>query len=141
MNAAKQPWIHSAPFDSLFLLAPPLLTTLVVALCSRFFETRGVSLGWWIALVLCVDVAHVYASIYRSYLHPKAFLLRRQLFLAVPLACWAGGVMLYSVRASFFWTALAYLAVFHFVRQQYGFLRLYSRNQKTSLLDQSVIYR
>jgi len=43
----------------------------------------------------------------------------------------------------FFWRAMAYLAVFHFVRQQYGFLRLYSRQEIPSIstkIDSITIY-
>jgi hypothetical protein len=38
---------------------------------------------------------------------------------------YALGVALYSEGALIFWRALAYLAVFHFVRQQYGWVALY----------------
>ncbi|MCU0677457.1 MAG: hypothetical protein MUE69_32290, partial [Myxococcota bacterium] len=36
---------------------------------------------------------------------------------------------------AYFWTALAYLAVFHFVRQQVGWVRLYARREGASELD------
>jgi hypothetical protein len=43
-----------------------------------------------------------------------------------------------------FWRILAYLAAFHFVRQQYGFMRLYARKENhtriTRLIDSLVIY-
>jgi hypothetical protein len=38
-------------------------------------------------------------------------------------------VALHAAGGLVFWRALTYLAVFHFVRQQYGFLRLYSRRE------------
>jgi len=43
-----------------------------------------------------------------------------------------------------FWRVLAYLAVFHFVRQQYGFMRIYSRKEQFSkayiYIDNAAIY-
>ena len=35
--------------------------------------------------------------------------------------------MLYLIGPLVFWRVLAYLAVFHFVRQQYGFMAVYAR--------------
>jgi hypothetical protein len=53
-------------------------------------------------------------------------------------------VILHFIGAMAFWRTLAYLAVFHFVRQQYGFLRLYTRKElKTKFrvtVDNLVIY-
>jgi hypothetical protein len=41
-----------------------------------------------------------------------------------------------------FWSVLAYVAVFHFIRQQYGFMRLYSRNEDKTYawIDNLIIY-
>jgi hypothetical protein len=53
-------------------------------------------------------------------------------------------VILYSLGALLFWRCLAYLAVFHFIRQQYGFLRLYQRRESLPdwkrKLDSLTIY-
>jgi hypothetical protein len=50
--------------------------------------------------------------------------------------------MLYAVDARLFWTVLAYVAVFHFVRQQYGFLALYRlrAGEPPSRLDSALLY-
>jgi hypothetical protein len=42
-------------------------------------------------------------------------------------ACYAAGVALHASSSMLFWRALAYLALFHFVRQQAGWLKLYHR--------------
>ena len=40
-----------------------------------------------------------------------------------------------------FWRCLAYLAAFHFVRQQYGFMMLYGRRERQRRwIDQAAIY-
>lgn len=48
------------------------------------------------------------------------------------------------MNSIWFWRALAYLAVYHFIRQQYGFLRIYSRKNSYSkikkILDSITIY-
>ncbi len=45
-----------------------------------------------------------------------------------PLLGWLAFVALYSLGSMVFWRVLAYLAVFHFIRQQYGFMMIYRRN-------------
>lgn len=146
MIRERQPWLRSPSFDGLFILGPGLAATMIVLFFSRRFDqTTDLSLAAWIVLILCIDVAHVYGTLYRTYFDPREFESRKKLYVMVPLFCWIAGVLLYSLSTSYFWSLLAYLAVFHFVRQQYGFLVLYSRNEVASgavgrLIDKSVIY-
>lgn len=142
-KSSKQPWLSSPLFDLPFILAPALLTSLL----SLYFVGDGseeLSLASWVILVLMVDVAHVYATLYRTYFDKEAFATNKTLLIAIPLLCFVLGVLLYSLGALFFWRAMAYLAVFHFVRQQYGFMALYARKELRSRLsvfaDQAAIY-
>ena len=62
-----------------------------------------------------------------------------------PLVCLAVGVVLHSLGALVFWRVLAYAAVFHFVRQQFGFVMLYrhrcgERSLADRRLDKMAIY-
>ena len=50
----------------------------------------------------------------------------------------AGGIHYFS--EGLFWRLAAYLAVFHFIRQQYGFLKLYTRAEGIKQLDVWMIY-
>jgi hypothetical protein len=141
----KQPWIKNARFDSLFVLAPPFVALLIVELLpNRFKTTSEMPLVGWVILVLLVDVAHVYSTLFRTYFNRARFRQQRLLFLMIPLGCYLAGVLLHSVNSLWFWRVLAYLAVFHFVRQQYGFMRIYSRFDTvpnwSGRLDTLVIY-
>lgn len=141
----RQPWIYSAAPDSIFILAPPFLITLIIFLFpGMFHDGAEVSPVFWIILVLCVDVAHVYSTLYRTYFDPETFGTRKNLFLLVPLLVFIFGVLVYSMNGLIFWRIAAYLAVFHFIRQQYGFLRIYSRREKqpkwSYTLDTITIY-
>lgn len=139
-----RPWIRSPWFDGVFILGPSIVATLLVLVFrDRYGQTTEMSLGAWIALILCIDVAHVYSTLYRTYFNSAERQRRRTLYTMIPLSCWLAGVLLYSVGARFFWSVLAYLAVFHFIRQQYGFLALYARNEAEGggrLIDTSMIY-
>ena len=141
----KQPWIKSPWFDGLYVLGPPFVALLVVMILpDRFKTTDAMPVIGWVALVVFVDVAHVYSTLFRTYFNRTRFLRQRFLFLIVPLICYLTGVLLHSIDGLWFWRCLAYLAVFHFIRQQYGFLRIYSRRENvpawTRWLDTVVIY-
>lgn len=127
----RQPWIASRPFDCAFILGPGLLATAAVLLFPGAFTSRQVSPLLWAALVVGVDVAHVYSTLYRTYLDPEEFRQRRTLYVLAPLIGWLAFAALYSLGAMVFWRCLAYLAVFHFVRQQYGFMMLYGRWERS----------
>lgn len=141
-----QPWISNARSDCLLIIAPAFITSVLVLLLHSVFATfTDVPVWAWVCLVLFVDVAHVYATLYRTYFDRQSFRKNRILLLAIPAVCWAVGCLLYSVDGLIFWRALAYLAVFHFIRQQYGFMVLYSRKDPVSFanyrwLDSSIIY-
>ena len=99
---------------------------------------------YWVVLIVMIDVAHVYSSLYRTYFSPAEFSQHRALFIFVPMLCYLVGLALHILDGMLFWRVLAYLAVFHFVRQQYGFMRIYSRGQVQStlfrLIDSIAIY-
>ena len=98
----------------------------LVALGWRWGLLDGDTPEWtWVGAVLLVDVAHVYATAFRVYLDPAEFARRRWVYLLAPVLGYVVGVALYSEGAELFWRALAYLAVFHFVRQQYGWVAMY----------------
>ena len=127
----NQPWIQSGPVDTAFILGPAVLATLVaVAISASGHAASGVSLWPWAVLVIGIDVAHVYSTVFRTYLDPVERQALSGWLIATPLAAWVLGVLLYFSSAAAFWSVLAYTAVFHFVRQQYGFLMLYSRGER-----------
>ncbi len=149
MNAPlsfKQPWLHSKTVDSFFILGPSwIVTAALLTFPELMAANANVSPMVWLLLVVCIDVAHVYSTLYRTYFDTKEVRTRPLLYIGAPIAGFAIAVMIYSLSAAAFWTALAYLAVFHFVRQQYGFLMLYSRNDRAAktwmrYLDRLVIY-
>ncbi|HET9056660.1 MAG TPA: hypothetical protein VFN30_07425 [Chitinophagaceae bacterium] len=141
----KQPWLYNAFSDGAFILSPPFLSLLIVFLFpSLFTNSAGMPEIWWVFLILLIDVAHVYSTLFRTYFDKSMQQERSQLLIIIPLLCFASGVLLYSVSYMVFWRCMAYIAVFHFVRQQYGFMRLYGRKEiQTKLflwIDKITIY-
>ncbi len=144
-TANRQPWLRSASFDVPFVLLPGLVALLVTLLLPALYkQTDEMPLAAWVVLVLLVDVAHVYSTLFRTYLNKERFRVHRGLYTAIPIACFLVGVLVYSIGDWLFWRVLAYLAVYHFVRQQYGFLRLYNRQEPKdtwmAVVDKVAIY-
>ncbi len=139
-------WLVSRGFDLAWILAPGLLPLMAVFLIPSFHAGGAdLSVLGFLLLVVGVDVAHVYATLYRTYLDPEEFARRRFAYLLTPFACLLIGVLLHRAEPILFWRALAYLAVLHFVRQQFGLVRLYAHrmgedSRLDALLDRAAIY-
>lgn len=140
------PWIYSPKFDLSAIIGPPVLITTVVLIWGNKLAAIQDTPPWlWILLVLGIDVAHVYSSLFRTYFDRDEFQKRRTLYLVVPVATWLIGIAIYLIKGpAFFWACIAYFAIYHFVRQQYGFLMLYRRGEPVGgweyRLDQFAIY-
>lgn len=139
-----QPWIHKAKTDSIFILAPSFIVVAIVFIGQKWLTTieENYSFYTWLFLIVFIDVAHVYATLFKTYFVKSAFEQRKKLLIALPILCFVIGMILFSFGSAVFWSVLAYVAVFHFVRQQYGFMRLYSRfESKThAWIDNLIIY-
>ena len=109
-------------------LGSALASLLLLALGWQLGILDGESPDWtWISAVLLIDVAHVWSTSFRVYFDKKELKRRMWLYLLVPIFGYAVGVALYSEGDLVFWRVLAVVAIFHFVRQQYGWVALYRR--------------
>lgn len=121
----------------------PGVAAAIVGLCIGAFDPQPgggeTGLGLWIAGVLLVDVAHVWASLYRTYLDPDARRLHRARLLWAPMLCAWFGFLLHLESPLLFWGALAYVAIFHFIKQHVGFALLYVRGGGESRLDRRLV--
>jgi hypothetical protein len=138
-----QPWIFSPRFDLSLIIGPAIFITAMVLIFNQQIQSVGEMPLWiWFVLVIGIDAGHVYSTIFRTYLDRDELNKRATLYTLVPLLAWISGCFLYSIDALLFWRVLAYFAVFHFVRQQYGFMMIYARvdAKKFKILDQAAIY-
>lgn len=141
----QQPWLENRKMDLLFILFPAFLPLIFLfAFPAYFTNNTEVTVFWWVLLVLCIDVAHVYSTLFRFYWDPQTYQRFRQYVWIIPLLTFIVAVALHLIDALLFWRVIAYLAVFHFIRQQYGFMRLYARkenqNQVHRLIDSLAVY-
>jgi hypothetical protein len=144
--SARSPWLVSARWDLAVFGGSALLAFALLLWGHATGALRGALPEWaWVATIVVVDVAHVWATAFRVYLDPDERRRRAGLYLGVPLACFILGVLLHTVSAAWFWRALAYGAVIHFVRQQYGWIALYrqragERGRLDRWLDAAAVY-
>ncbi len=119
-------WLFSARTDLAIFLGSAIVSLLALFIGAQFGALKADTPDWaWIPAVMLVDVAHVYSTGFRVYLDFDELQRRPWLYALVPTVGLTIGMALYSEGALVFWRALAYLAVFHFVRQQSGWVALY----------------
>ena len=112
-------WLVSPRWDLCFMVGPAFGAA---ALAALWPASLTLSTGAWLLLVVGVDVAHTWSSLYRTALDPSA---PRRPLIECALAALVGASLLWALAAERFWSALAALAIFHFIRQQTGILALY----------------
>ena len=143
---ASYPWLFSARVDLSVFLGSAIFSLLALWIGARAGVLYGDTPDWaWVPAVLLIDVAHVWSTSFRVYLDTEELKRRPWLYSLVPVLGLAIGVALYSEGELVFWRVLAYLAVFHFVRQQYGWVALYraragERDALGKWIDTMAIY-
>lgn len=119
-------WLFSAPVDLGVFLGSAVAAFLLLLIGAQFGVLYDAAPDWiWVPCVLLVDVAHVYSTTFKVYLDPDELKRRPILYGAVPVIGFVCAFVVFAIGAHLFWRVLAYLAVFHFVRQQYGWVALY----------------
>ena len=118
-------WLFSRPIDLLVLGLPVWLTwAFCFALPATALE-RTVPLWMWVVFIVGIDVSHVWSTLFRTYLDREEFAHHRTVLLRTPVLAFGLLFIIAGLSPSWFWRAMAYLALFHFVKQQYGFFALY----------------
>ncbi|MCP3139091.1 hypothetical protein [Pyxidicoccus xibeiensis] len=142
--APSQGWLFGPGVD-LTVFAGSALVSVAFVLAAPWLGAVGDTPLWaWLLFVVCVDVAHVWSTLFRTYLDADELRRRPGLYLGAPLLAYAAGVVAHLASPRAFWTLFAYVALAHFVRQQYGWVALYGRKARASTaerrLDAAAIY-
>ncbi len=128
ISSNKNYWLFSREIDLSVFLGSAVVSLLLLAVGWQFGILNDESPDWtWVSAVLLIDVAHVWATSFRVYFDREELKRRGWLYSLVPVFGYFVGVALYSEGELTFWKFLALVAVFHFVRQQYGWVALYRR--------------
>lgn len=136
-------WLFSRGYDLSFFIFPSLGSVLIAFFLTREFPEKELSPFLWVVFVLFMDVSHVYATLFRTYLVPREFAKRRTLYTFLPIAVFVVLWGLHMVSSHLFWSVMAYYAVFHFIKQHWGFAALYRRQASETrfrLWDKWAVY-
>ncbi|KLU02585.1 hypothetical protein RISK_005651 [Rhodopirellula islandica] len=140
------PWLFSPAVDLATFGGSALVALAMLPIGAAFGFLHGETPGWtWVATILLIDVAHVYSTGFRVYFDGAELRRRPWLYGLTPVLAFAIGGAIYSESVTLFWSLLAYLAVFHFIRQQYGWVALYRSREHDAesvgwWIDASAIY-
>jgi hypothetical protein len=137
-------YVFSKQTDFFAFVCPVLLSLAYLPTYSAKEYRGGKSaLPFWhyLVLVVLVDVAHVWGTMFRTYFDSEALNKRWNLFVYSPPILWALSFATHFHSKSLFWTLIAYLAIYHFVSQNYGLLALYkARCRERGWLDYKLDY-
>ena len=128
-------WLFG-PRTDVLVFAGSALASVALCLLAPVLGISGDTPLWaWLFLVVGIDVAHVWSTLFRVYLDSEELKRAPALYLAAPLGAFIVGVLAYQVSPRFFWSVFAYTAVWHFIRQKAGWMLLYGRRAQLPTLD------
>jgi hypothetical protein len=133
------PWLWGPRLDLAAFGGSAALALSIVAYGHASGKSQGELPEWtWLACVLAVDVAHVHATLFRTYFDRTELRAHRGRYIGLPLLTYATGVVLHLISSVLFWRVLAYVAVAHFVKQQVGWTRVYRARAGQGRLDRAI---
>ena len=138
-------WLFSRSIDLLVLFLPVSVTWVVCFALPAPVLERALPLWVWAVFIVGIDVSHVWSTLFRTYLDREEFASHRTVLIRTPCLTFCLFFLLAGFSSLWFWRVMAYLALFHFVKQQYGFFALYSarsvfRTPHRLFADVKVIY-
>ena len=113
-------WLFSRSIDLLVLFLPVwVIWAVCFALPAPVLE-RALPLWVWAIFIVGIDVSHVWSTLFRTYFDREEFASHRAVLIRTPCLTFGLFFVLAGFSALWFWRVMAYLALFHFVKQQYG---------------------
>jgi hypothetical protein len=143
-SAQRQVWLFDGPTDLAVFAGSAVASAALAAAAPRLGLANETPLWAWALLVVGLDVAHVWSTVFRVYLDQSELSRRPLLYAGAPALAYALGVCAHEYSPATFWRLLAYAALFHFIRQQYGWVALYGRKAGSprfdARLDAAAVY-
>jgi hypothetical protein len=111
--------------DLAAFLGSAVVALALVSLGPRLSPSGETGPLTFLLLVIGIDVAHVYSTLFRTYFDREELARRPALYAGVPGLCFVVLVAVAAVLPGRLWTVLAYVALAHFIRQQVGWVAIY----------------
>ncbi len=143
----SQPWIHSWYVDSLcFFLIPLTFLFLAFFKLPPFNMIVPGQFSYAILVVLFIDWGHIFAQYHRIYSNPLEekrlkIIYPLSYLLMIPLVA----VVVHMTDSILIDTLLVYFVIFHFIKQHFGFMKVYSKtdgqkSRRESLTETILFY-
>ncbi len=141
MNTKPSAWFHSWYVDSLCLHSIPLIFTFLAVFKLPPFSrgTFGILVSM-ITWILVIDWAHIFAQWYRIYANPVEspklkWVYPLSYLVLIPLL---SATVHFSGRVPIE-TFLIYYVIYHFIKQHYGYTRIYSKIDGAKTKFESIV--
>lgn len=141
MIARTQPWIHSWYVDSFcFFLTPFLFVILAFFDLPPFRTVDAQLLTKIIIIVLFIDWAHIFAQYHRIYSNPLESPRLKWIYpvsymVLVPVMT----VIVHFTSSVAIDTLLVYFVIFHFIKQHFGFMKIYSKTDGKKTKSEKIV--
>lgn len=143
----SQPWIHSWYADSIcFFLIPLVFILLAVLMLPPFNMIVPGKFSYIILAVLLIDWGHIFAQYHRIYSNPLEDKKLKWVYpisylLCIPVIA----ALVHYSNAGIIDTLLVYFVIYHFIKQQFGFIKIYSKtdgpkSQRESVTETVLFY-
>lgn len=147
MTSRRQPWILNWFADSMGLFFMPFLFLILGLFNLPPFRTTDKGLlKLLILFVLIIDWAHIFAQYPRIFFNPLEKVRMKWIypfsyFLLIPVFT----LVLNFLSIKMVDTILVYFVIFHFIKQHYGFIKIFSKSdgpktQWEGVLEETFIY-
>ena len=94
----EQPWIHKAKTDLTFIIGPSFFVLAIIFIFQDYITQieENYSFYTWLLLIVFIDVAHVYATLFKTYFVKEEFQKQKKRLILLPLICFVTGIVLFS---------------------------------------------
>ena len=142
----KSKWLFSRKLDLAILFIPVWIIWIWAFGNKERLDGQDLPLWAWVVFIMFLDVSHVWSTLYRSYFNNNDRSKHKKRLIWIPIIVFPVLVSIAIFSIQLFWGLLAYFAIYHFMKQQYGFMALYSYKNKSvtkrkkRISDKLVIY-
>jgi hypothetical protein len=130
MDSNISNWLVSKKVDLVFIFLPIWAVLIYCFTLPSVVIDYKLSITFWVVFILGIDVSHVWSTIFRTYFDKEERQQYKKLLIFAPLVAFGLVSLLCLINEYLFWSVLAYFALYHFVKQQYGFFVIYKRKSR-----------
>jgi len=116
--------VFSPKLDFVAFTLPILVALIAAPILYLYVPHDAMPIWGYIIIVAFTDVGHVWTTTLRTHFDSEENARRWVLYNVFPALLLIVSIVIHYFSEAFFWTLLGYLAIYHFVKQQYGMLAL-----------------